>query len=778
MVPYFVINKKGAGTRYVIREISNANALFKVRLERVEGYDPIPIGDSVLEYYSPFVADKSVNISIGYDEYNVVFIKPINTENNILGSLWSFGTAFYSNNLLLDTDENVDLNTYYTQTVSDYGKLLRDMVKRMIPASDAVQPDAPALETENFKVVQINTHITDTANTKTLRELHAQKNQVKSVLEQNQESIKAANRELSIKQFKSAGDKQKKQEELNQLIQTQENNTKNLASITRQITDARAFASTESPKFRVRGFFPFPEPQENQEVIQYKISYRYSSTDGNFNTTEGFETEDNNGNTTTGYFSNWVEYLTKIRLREYDVTTDTWVWLDENITDAEVPNINQVDIPITNGERVEFRVKSISEAGWPDSTIESEWSDIITIDFPDEFTNLFRENDNIFDSTIKDEALIELNTDLDSRGVYRHVQDQFTVNETFYAHKDRQISTSFTDDQGNSIDLFTYLQSLQTRIQTVEEELARTKGVLTVRLFRNNQSFVLENNSIKKISVDCESYGESPGNRVERNYYNDVYIIKDFYLKLDNVSESNPLGLLSDRSYIDSTQDSTNIFFQYEDAQTIFIDEKNSMYTQRDNQFVWFADNHAGEPLSSGITDIIVSQGAYDEEHINILKSDYNIGLNVSSPLSEDSFNGSSAGEYNLLSNISWDSGATVSTSSGEDFLATVHMLVKEPEDIVDAGQEKIKQLNAGNSITIPINIYFKFDAANSDEWTADRKLRDLGSERILNKKIKLYVEKEGELRPLQYTIDFELKQQFTATYFFRVFDESDDFFD
>jgi len=754
-----ILNKKGAGTRYTIREISNENALFKARLERVEGYDPIPIGNNVLEYYSPFIANKSVNISIGYNEYNVVFIKPINTENNIVGSLWSYGSAYYTNNLILDTDQNINLLSYYTQTVKDYGILLKDMVKRIIPASKGVEPNSVGLDQENFKVVQINKHVTDTANSETLRKLHADKNTVKSRLEQTQDAIIEKNKELSTRQFKSIGEKTKAQNELNTLIQKQESDSKRLTSITQQITDARALTSlTEDPKFRVRGFFDFPDSQQNQEVIQFRIQYRYSSTDGNVNPSEGFQTLNQEGEEETGYFSNWNEMLSDVRKRQYDVTSDTWVWLDENIADADAPNINQVDIPIRNGERVEFRVKSISEAGWPDSALESEWSDIITIDFPDEFTNLFRQNEFIFEQSIKDEALIELNNDLDSRGVYRHTQDQFFVNETFYAHKDRQISTSFTDNQGNSIDLFNYLQSLQSRIKTVEEELARAKGVLIVKLYKNNQSFILENNSTKKLSVECEEYGDSVRRRIRREYSNDIYTIRDYYIKLENISQSDPLGLLSDKNYEDTTENSTNVFYEYPDAQTIFVDEENNMYTQQDNQFVWFSDNHAGNQINTGVTNY-VSISDNQSRHIDLLSSDYNIG-SVSGVT--DTY-----GDYNLISDITWDSGGT------SDFLATIHPLVKDPDDIVEKGQEKIKQLDATDSFIIPLNIYFKFSSDDTETWQASRSLRTLDTDHLKEKTLKFYIEKEGDLRPFQFTLQFTLKRQYVVRYFFQQFRSS-----
>ena len=55
----------------------------------------------------------------------------------------------------------------------------------------------------------------------------------------------------------------------------------------------------------------------------------------------------------------------------------------EDVQNADTPNINQIDLSVQVNERVDIRIKSISEVGWPDSAVESSWSEILTVDFPD-----------------------------------------------------------------------------------------------------------------------------------------------------------------------------------------------------------------------------------------------------------------------------------------------------------------------------------------------------------------------------------------------------------
>ena len=47
-------------------------------------------------------------------------------------------------------------------------------------------------------------------------------------------------------------------------------------------------------------------------------------------------------------------------------------WKIENVADGSEININQIDIPITKGEKVEIKIRSISEAGYPDNPLKSD----------------------------------------------------------------------------------------------------------------------------------------------------------------------------------------------------------------------------------------------------------------------------------------------------------------------------------------------------------------------------------------------------------------------
>ncbi|MFW6243497.1 MAG: hypothetical protein ACOC2W_04990, partial [bacterium] len=234
-----ILNRQDSVTRWKIVETSTASSEFRVRLQRIEGYDPVPTGSNTLKFYGGKSVDNNIKVSVGFDEHLVIFVKPINSKTKIKGSVWSRGTGLYTNDLVLDTDNNVSMSQYYIDTVYDYGLLLKDMIKKNIPVKYAAIPNEPTLLEENFKVVQINKHLTDTPDSKELKDLHSQKINTKTKLEQVNSAIIQKNRELSVRKFPSVAERSKSQNELTKLTQEQESLSKLLSSVTNQMKSAK-----------------------------------------------------------------------------------------------------------------------------------------------------------------------------------------------------------------------------------------------------------------------------------------------------------------------------------------------------------------------------------------------------------------------------------------------------------------------------------------------------------------------------------------------------------
>ena len=402
-----IINVSKSTTRYKIIEISTTDVSPKIRVERVEGMDAIPVGTGTLKIYSPIVSNKKVMISVGYDERNVVFVKPINDDSHLLARNWSSGTGFWTNDLRLSsttTDNGTTMEQFYTDFVYDYGTVIKDMVNKKIPNVLGGTPVAPTLNMDNFKVTQINKHLTDTPDSNLIKQKNNYQQTLKSEIQQIQQAILDRNKQAKVTKFKSDAAKQQALQEIDSLTKKKDSKSKLLSSTTQEILDLSKNPLTKiNPKFSARGFWTIPDSvivkgSKSQEIIQFIVQYRYLSKDGRESPVDTFSIDNTQ---TTAAFSNWNEYKTDAKKRIFDPATQQYSWEVQDLTNAEMPNINQLDIPIQPNEKIELRIKSLSEVGWPESPVESNWSDILTIEFPDELNNVLNENDTIVKESTK-----------------------------------------------------------------------------------------------------------------------------------------------------------------------------------------------------------------------------------------------------------------------------------------------------------------------------------------------------------------------------------------
>jgi len=784
-----IINKKNSSTKWEIKEISTSKSNYRLILERIEGLEPVPILSQALKIYSPQLSNKTIKVSIGYDEYNVIFVKPINTDANIISSTWSYGTSFNSTDLVLDTNDTISMTKFYTDSVFDYGSMLKDMIVKTIPSKYGMTPNIPSLTTDNFKVVQINKHLTDTANSKKIKDLNSQKTSIKSQLEQLSDAIIEKNKEIRTKQYKSTTDKQASQNELTSLINQQSSLTKSYTSIVSRITSENTGTiSTEAAKFRVRGFWSVPEPivintagqKQKQEVVQFKVQYRYSAKGGSEPTTEGFklnivETIYTNTTSTgditdqtkayinpsvsnknvnkTGYFSNWNQYLTNVRTRTYNKALDVWTWAVEDISDANTPKINQLDISLQQNEKVEIRIKSISEVGFPTAPIESDWSEIMTIEFPDDLSQVGNENSTILQSAQNEQIYSQIESDFNSKGLTSHLQQSYYVNDLYVAHTDVNVGSSFKDSSGNIIMLNDYLKLLTNRITALEELVSRAKGELSVKLFKNSVDVNIENGASITQNVVCEDYSTLYGG-TSRKYYNNVYSTSDFYLQFENISQAAQLGLLSYRKYVPTVY-GDNRFYNKDfsnNSLATYIDSQDNLHTQKDNQFIWISDVSGTKAIyDSGIT--------YDSSGLGqvLYSNNWNVGLTGTT--TPDS-NGEYSTPKNIFTDIDWTTVGTWSTDYQTDFPVTIHPYIDNISNYIYSDKGGVKLINASDKFTLPIKIIFKLTGGTSNTVEFPSNLSTSPS---VTRKVRIFIETENLSRPFEFEIAFKIFRNSTV---------------
>jgi len=775
-----IVNVDQSTTRYKIVEISTVSSTAKVRLERVEGNEPISVGYNTLKFYSPVLYTKKVRVSIGYNERNVIFIKPLNMDNFLLSKNWSAGTGFWTNDLRLVSDDSSNGSTmeqYYIDNVYDYGQVIKDLVAKKTPNILSTIPNRPVLSLSNFKVVQINKHLTDNSDSNTLKSKNNQQKALKSEIEQIDAAITDKNKQLKVTRFASDAARKQFENELDRLVKTKETKSKALNTLVSEIlTISNSAGNSVDYKFSVRGFWDIPKAVVSkgtnpQEVIQFVVEYRYLSKDGKETPIETFSISDSLlPSPKTAAFSNWVSIKSDVRGRTFNPTTGSYTWNTEDLSNPDVVNINQVDIPIQYNERVEIRVKSISEVGWPESPVESDWSDTLSVDFPDELSNNLNQTNAIITDANKEDIKASIQSDLTAKGLDTHLSETTTINNKTYLHNSASILSGFKDSNGTALDLFEYLSYLEGRIKSLEDQIKKAKGELEVVIYRNSEQFVVKNGSELAFTVECEDYLDSyvsTGVPTGRVYANNIYSIKDFLLKIRNKSSDSPLGLLSNRTYINTTnsdiynQSAPQSFWINDQNELIFSNLTGQTKSQIDNQFVWLVNYDSLNQTSITKLSDNIGNGFIQSDSNSITSilssTEFNLGYSENSILSF-------VGNNNSLLDVSKWIDNTVSVSSTTKLLTSVHPSVPKLEDIVETNADKNRALDGGtsNDINIPINIYFKMNALDPSQTGLNYQYINLNSATKTirhTKKIKFLLETDVDNRPFVFTIKFVINR-------------------
>ncbi len=513
------------GTLYQITAVNKDQA--SIQATRISGYEPIKLGAGTISIASTDFGPRYVQVNIGYNEREGIFFKTIDDNFNIIGSNWSTGVVFFSNELQTKNSngEVVTLENYYLNDVSDMGKMFVGMAKeKPVPAVQGLQPDVPVVVPENFKVVQVNKQVTDSTSIKVVNDKLQAKSALKSEIDALDDAInkvklqlnaglatsdsvdfqlttaRASFSETDVSSVLGANltpsavrltknpigvNVDSLKANLNSLIEQRVSKVQLYASLVEEVntlvTDVPQILT--DPKYRVRGFWAIPPPKFSaatgeQAVIQFAVRYRYLSDSGAAQPAQQIEYLDTDGTKKTGAFSNWTEYKTDIRKKIYDSSKGIYVWAPEVTADADTQNINQLDLPITKGEKVEIQIASISEAGWPSNPLTSDYSASAIISFPDNLsvsgvTNLVKTNN-------EDSAVVKVQANLNAQGLPIHLAQQFVSGDKTYVHDTTTIASGFYTNTGAIVNLFDKLVDLQNQINALKAGLTQAKGILEV----------------------------------------------------------------------------------------------------------------------------------------------------------------------------------------------------------------------------------------------------------------------------------------------------------
>ncbi len=349
----------------------------------------------VLKVKSDIIEDKRIYIDIKYKDKKVLFFKEINDIYNTISLQKGEGVIVDSELLFVNQDGlNIPYNDYYSEKIYDFSEYINSLkIDMKIPSYMGIQPDPPILNNSNFRVLRINSHRQSPLNKDAELLLSdvtlkiARRNSTQSLLSEKRSElnlmIQADPTNVNIPILESYIIT------LQTEINTLNTEITSYNSQLKQFNISLSEINNVDPKYHIRGFWDFPNPKidkknRKQDVIQFRVQYRYLDILENPACNAKINYTSLDGTQKDAIFSEWVEYKSEVRKKRFDEITGKYVWDYENIQES-IPNVNQLSIPINPFEKVEVRIKSISEAGYPENPIESEWSVPILIEFPNDF---------------------------------------------------------------------------------------------------------------------------------------------------------------------------------------------------------------------------------------------------------------------------------------------------------------------------------------------------------------------------------------------------------
>jgi hypothetical protein len=234
----------------------------------------------------------------------------------------------------------------------------------------------------------------------------------------------------------------------------------------------------------------------------------------------------NNGKEVSVTYSSWNNLDSRI-LKKVLNSDGSLSWEVPVLDSVDDININQLSIPITDGESIEVRVRALSEAGYPLSPKMSDWSEIMRYDFPSNLTE-----SNISTIVSKNEIDLknsEFNDTLKTSGILNHISGQIQEAEKLFFHKSEDIASGFYTPEQKNISLFAFLKSLQGDINILKNLEALNN--ITIQLVDfNSETFTILNNTT--MDINAGNYSDNL-NLLDSSKWGSI-IRKQAFIKIKN----------------------------------------------------------------------------------------------------------------------------------------------------------------------------------------------------------------------------------------------------
>lgn len=489
-----LVNKSGTA-KFQINYIDKFNKLLK--LTRIAGFDTIKVGIDELYFNEILSGDNlTVGIPVQPNKKLVVFLSTENVKTIGFPSIGiKLNTSEYT---VLFEDSTYTLDEFFTKYVTNISEYLVSLTKETaIPYSLGIAPTKPKLVAQNFKVVQINKHLTTAKSVEEIAKMNESKQKIKDDIQFRETTIESIQNSIDTLQYKTVESKNENINKIKTLRQEINTLNQNLLTVTRNLdSNAITYGLKDfKPKYRILGSWVIQPPiysplTKAQNIIGYQIQYRYLS--------KALDTIDStslkmisDGKEINVVFSPWVDAPSRMLTKVTNINNEL-VWETPILDSVDDININQCSLSIKEGESVELKIRAISEAGYPISPIKSEWSEILRVDFPVELST-----NNVASTIIQNDSDLrssELNSILQKSGVLDHLNGVIKEGEVTFNHQAKEITSGqYTSEQKN-IPLDVAIANLYKEINILKNTDVTNNIVVSVIDFKN-EVFTVTNNT-------------------------------------------------------------------------------------------------------------------------------------------------------------------------------------------------------------------------------------------------------------------------------------------
>jgi hypothetical protein len=487
-----------------------------------------------------------------------IAIAALNSRMNVQ-SPWGSGLMVHTDLLKYG---NVDFRNYYNDNVRNVGDILFEITSMMSNTLTGFNQNeftdivdfVPDTENINVQVIQINKHLNDSTSVQNIRSLYSQKKDYQSQLNEVQKEIDDINATLASVSFDDVSGVRTAYTDRLTSLSSRRNEL--VTSITKTIDEISIAANNsetpiENAKYRIRGFFDIDGLARRDHIKGIRVQYRYKNVDQEQGT--AFTMADK------FVFSDWNDMHSFDRERISSYSNGRYNFnIEEYNGNRNEPSFNQIDIPISQGETVDIRLKVVYDYGSPFVTVSSNWSNIINVEFPDDYLK----NVQVLDIISENNNDIETNrfqNILKDGGVPDHIGDKVTDQDITYFHKPENIASGFYTAERRIIPLKDKLSALDSALAELKSEVFGASENLQVTIKHGQSVYDLSPFQTKEIQMEEYNAFTNEGSQDGLYEKKDAVISTVMYISLYNDSD-NVVKLYSifpgDRDHKLDTEDS------------------------------------------------------------------------------------------------------------------------------------------------------------------------------------------------------------------------------